>query len=247
VTIGNTALLTGRRALVTGASRGIGRDIALRLAAHGAEVFVHFRVRRTEAESVAAEVTAAGGRARLVQADLTDRAALSRMMQAVLADGPLGILINNAGLARPVSLDALDAAAWDEAIATNLTSSFLVTQAALPGMRQARWGRIVFLSSVAAQVGGVVGPHYAASKAGMHGMMHYYAAHLAKEGITANVVAPALIDTEMVRLNPNARPDIIPVGRFGQPDEVAATVMMLVENAYITGQTFNVNGGWYLT
>ena len=112
-------------------------------------------------------------------------------------------------------------------------------------MRAARWGRIVNLSSVAAQTGGVVGPHYAASKAGILGLTHSYANLLAKEGITVNAIAPALIETEMVRCNPNARPDLIPVGRFGTVDEVADVAVMLARNGYVTGQTINVNGGWY--
>ena len=114
-------------------------------------------------------------------------------------------------------------------------------------MRARRWGRIINLSSVAAQTGGVVGPHYAASKAGIHGMTHFFAQRLAKEGITANAIAPALIETEMVTANPNARPDLIPVGRFGLPDEVADVALMLARNGYITGQTINVNGGWFMS
>jgi 3-oxoacyl-[acyl-carrier protein] reductase len=114
-------------------------------------------------------------------------------------------------------------------------------------MRAAAWGRIVNISSVAAQLGGVVGPHYAASKAGLHGLTHGYATFLAKEGITANTIAPALIATEMVTSNPRARADLIPVGRFGLPDEVAQIAVMLVRNGYITGQTINVNGGWYMS
>jgi 3-oxoacyl-[acyl-carrier protein] reductase len=115
----------------------------------------------------------------------------------------------------------------------------------LPEMRARTWGRIINLSSVAAQVGGVVGPHYAASKAGIHGLTHFYASRLAREGITVNTIAPALIDTEMVSSNPNAKPDLIPVGRFGSVDEVARVAVLLAGDGYITGQTFNVNGGWY--
>lgn len=124
---------------------------------------------------------------------------------------------------------------------------FLVTQAVLPGMRSRRWGRIINLSSVAAQLGGVVGPHYAASKAGVLGLTHSYATLLAKEGITANAIAPALIGTEMVTQNPNARPDLIPLGRLGTVEEVAGVAVMLASNGYITGQTINVNGGWYMS
>jgi 3-oxoacyl-[acyl-carrier protein] reductase len=114
-------------------------------------------------------------------------------------------------------------------------------------MRIQRWGRIINLSSVAAQLGGVVGPHYAASKAGILGLTHYYAALLAKEGITVNAIAPALINTDMVISNPKATQALIPVGRFGTADEVAEVAVMLARNSYITGQTINVNGGWYMS
>ena len=132
-------------------------------------------------------------------------------------------------------------------IAVNLTSCFILTQAVLPAMRRRKWGRIINLSSVAAQVGGVVGPHYAASKAGIIGLTHAYASRLAREGITVNAIAPALIETEMVTSNLGARPDLIPVGRFGLPAETAAVALMLAQNGYITGQTISVNGGWYMT
>jgi 3-oxoacyl-[acyl-carrier protein] reductase len=124
---------------------------------------------------------------------------------------------------------------------------FLVTQAVLPEMRAARWGRIINLSSVAAQLGGVVGPHYAASKAGVVGLTHSYAHVLANEGITVNAIAPALVETEMVTSNPNAKPDLIPVGRFGTVEEAADVAVMLARNGYMTGQTVNLNGGWYMS
>jgi 3-oxoacyl-[acyl-carrier protein] reductase len=124
---------------------------------------------------------------------------------------------------------------------------FLVTQAVLPPMRKQRWGRIINLSSVAAQLGGIIGPHYAASKAGAIGLTHSYASLLAKEGITVNAIAPALIETDMITSNPKARPDITPVGRFGTVEEVAGIAVMLARNAYMTGQTISVNGGWYMT
>ena len=155
--------------------------------------------------------------------------------------------MNNAGIARPQKIEEIAENDWDEILRVNLKSCFLMTQAVLPGMRARRWGRIVNVSSVAAQVGGVVGPHYAASKAGMHGLTHYYAAHLAGEGICVNAIAPALIDTDMVRANPKATASRIPVGRFGAVDEIADVAVMLAGNAYITGQTINVNGGWYLS
>jgi 3-oxoacyl-[acyl-carrier protein] reductase len=126
-------------------------------------------------------------------------------------------------------------------------SLLLVTQAVLSGMRSAGWGRIINLSSVAAQTGGVVGPHYAASKAGLIGVTHSYASRFAKEGITANAIAPALVETDMIHDNPNVRPDLIPVGRFGAVDEVAGVAVMLARDGYVTGPTINVNGGWCMS
>jgi 3-oxoacyl-[acyl-carrier protein] reductase len=114
-------------------------------------------------------------------------------------------------------------------------------------MREKKWGRIVNLSSVAAQTGGVTGPHYAASKAGMHGLTHSYARHLFHEGITVNTVAPALIETDMVTQNLHVTPEVVPVGRFGAVEEVAQVIVTLAQNGYITGQTINVNGGWYMS
>jgi 3-oxoacyl-[acyl-carrier protein] reductase len=240
--------LSGRRALVTGGSRGIGREIAHALATAGADVVVTYRERVDDASEVCREIAAVGRRALSIQADVSDRADIARLAASAKEElGAIDILVNNAGVAIPVPIDRLTDADWDRAIATNLTSAFLLTQAVLPGMRTQRWGRLLFLSSVAAHVGGVIGPHYAASKSGLYGMMHYYAAHLAKEGITSNAIAPALIETEMVTRNPNARPDLIPVGRFGRSDEVASLAVVLATNGYITGQTLHVNGGWYQT
>ena len=136
---------------------------------------------------------------------------------------------------------------WDETLAVNLKSAFLVTQRVLAGMRAHGWGRIINLSSIAAQTGGVTGPHYAASKAGLLGLTHSYARHLVQEGITVNAIAPALIETEMVTGNLAVTPDLVPVGRFGAPQEVAEVIVMLAKNGYITGQTINVNGGWYMS
>jgi 3-oxoacyl-[acyl-carrier protein] reductase len=161
--------------------------------------------------------------------------------------GEVHILVNNAGINPTKPFLELNLADWNHTLATNLTSAFLVSQAVLPAMRARQWGRLIFLSSVAAQTGGVVGPHYAASKAGMHGLMHSYANLLAKEGITSNALAPALVETEMIRNNRNIRPDLIPVGRFGQAEEVAAAVTFLATISYITGQTINLNGGWYMS
>ena len=152
------------------------------------------------------------------------------MVQSVEAQlGPIEILVNNAGIARVQKIEEIREEDWNEQIAVNLTSCFLVTQAVLPGMRLRQWGRIINVSSVAAQAGSIVGPHYAAAKAGMLGLTRGYAKLLAKEGITVNAIAPAMIETEMVAANPNARPELIPVGRFGRIEEVG-DVAAMVEN-----------------
>jgi 3-oxoacyl-[acyl-carrier protein] reductase len=240
--------LRGKVALVTGASRGIGRQVALALAGQGADIALNFLKSEREAEQAAVAVRGLGPRCLAVRADVSRNDSVLEMMRTVRAElGPVQILVNNAGASRPLALQDITEEFWDEMIETNLKSAFLVTQAALPDMRERRWGRIVNISSVAAQLGGVVGPHYAASKAGLIGLTHSYASLLSKEGITVNTVAPALIATDMVRRNPNARADLIPVGRFGTAEEVAEAVLMLVGNGYITGQTINVNGGWYMS
>ncbi len=239
--------LAGRVALVTGASRGIGRAIALALAEAGADVAVNYRTREREAAGVASEVERRGRRCVAVRADVAVAGDVARMVGAVEEGlGAVTILVNNAGIARPLPVDRITEADWDETIAVNLKSAFLVTRAVLPGMRAQRWGRIINLSSVAAHVGGIVGPHYAASKAGLLGLTHSYASLLAAEGITVNAIAPALIETEMIASNPKARPEWIPVGRFGTAEEVAQVAVTLAANAFVTGQTVNVDGGLYM-
>ncbi|HEX6841390.1 MAG TPA: 3-oxoacyl-ACP reductase family protein [Stellaceae bacterium] len=240
--------LAGRVALVTGGSRGIGRATALALAQAGADVAVNYRRNATEAQQVCDLIAKLGRRTVKVGADVSVAAEVKRMVRAVEAAlGPIGVLVNNAGVSQPVRLETLTEEVWDATIAVNLKSVFLVTQAVLPAMRRQRWGRIINISSTAAQTGGIVGPHYAASKAGIHGLTHGYAAWLAAEGITANAVAPALIETDMIRGHSRATPDRIPIGRLGHPEEIAETVVLLARNGYITGQTVNVNGGAYLS
>jgi 3-oxoacyl-[acyl-carrier protein] reductase len=239
--------LRGKIALITGGSRGIGRQIALALARQSADIVVNYLRSEDEAKKVLSEVEDCGSRCITIRADVSKSGEVARMKDTIRNElGVVQILINNAGIARPQSIQEISEKDWDEIIETNLKSAFLVTQAVLPDMRKKGWGRIVNMSSVAAQLGGVVGPHYAASKAGIIGLTHSYAFLLSKEGITVNTIAPALIATEMVTQNPNARPDLIPVGRFGTVEEVADVVLMLVRNGYITGQTININGGWYM-
>lgn len=240
--------LDGKIALVTGGNRGIGAAISLALAEAGCDVAVNFRSRAEEAEKICSEIRGMGRRAITVQADVSSSSQVKTMTEQVSRElGVVDILINNAAMIRPQKVEDISEADWDEMIDVNLKSAFLVTQAFLPGMRKKQWGRIINISSVAAQVGGLVGPHYAASKAGMLGLARAYASVLVKEGITVNSVCPALIDTEMVRSNPRAKPELIPVGRFGAVEEVASVVLMLAGNAYMTGQTVNVNGGWYMS
>ena len=240
--------LEGKVALVTGASRGIGRAATVALARIGATVAVNYKTHAEEAEAVSRQIQDMGGRAVAIQADVSITADVARMLKQVESQlGPVAVLVNNAGITRPQPIHEITEQDWDEVLAVNLKSVFPVTQAVLPGMRAAKWGRIINISSVAAQTGGVIGLHYAASKAGIIGLTHSYAALLAKEGITVNAIAPAPIETDMIRHNPRARPDLIPVGRFGTVEEVADVVVMLASNGYITGQTINVNGGWYMS
>ena len=239
--------LEGRIALVTGASRGIGRAIAVALAQAGAAVAVNYHDNESAARDVCARIQEKGQWAVPVQGDVARASDVARLVEVVRRElGPITILVNNAGIGKARTIETITEEDWDEMLAINLKAPFLVTQAVLPDMRTARWGRIIGISSVAAQMGGVVGPHYAASKGGIVGLMHYYAANLAKEGITANAIAPGPINTDMVAALPQLRPDLIPVGRFGSAEEIAGVAVMLACNGYITGQTINVNGGRYL-
>jgi 3-oxoacyl-[acyl-carrier protein] reductase len=240
--------LKGRVALVSGGSRGIGRASVLALAGAGCSVAINYVRAREEAETMIPEIATLGQRAIVIQADVSREADVQRLVSTVEQNlGPIDILVNNAGINPRKPQAEITLADWDETISTNLTSSFLVSQAVVRGMRQRRWGRLIFVSSVAAQTGGIIGPHYAASKAGMLGLMHSYANLLAKEGITSNAIAPALIETDMIRNDSHAQPTLLPVGRFGTAEEVADVVLLLATNEYTTGQTINVNGGLYMS
>jgi 3-oxoacyl-[acyl-carrier protein] reductase len=235
--------LNGHTALVTGASRGIGAAIAMALAEAGAAVAVNYRERADEADAVVAKIREFGGRATEIAADVSRAADVAKVVDlAGSALGPIDILVNNAGLAIVRGIDDLTESDFDLTIAVNLKSAFLCTQAVLPAMRAKQWGRIVNISSGAARGAGAIGVHYNASKAGMEGLTRGYAARLVKEGITVNAVAPSLIETDMMR----GRSDLarnIPLGRLGQPSEVAQAVLMVLGNDYMTGQTIILNGG----
>ena len=247
---GSSALpkLEQRVALVTGASRGIGRATAIALAEAGAAVAINYRTHGAAAEQVRSIIRNLGRASVALKADVSLSADVDQLLEAVEHElGPVDILVNNAGISQVKPFQELTETDWDEMLRVNLKSAFLVTSRVLRGMRQRRWGRIINLSSVAAQTGGVIGPHYAASKAGLIGLTHSYASLLAREGITVNAIAPALIETDMITCNPNASADRIPVGFFGAPEEVARAAVMLAESDYTTGQTISMNGGWYMT
>lgn len=240
--------LKNRVALVTGGSRGIGAGIAVALATAGADVAVNYRQQGAAAQSVCAEIASLGRKAIAVQADVSRAQEVTRMVSELETSlGPIDILVNNAAIAQPRPFEEITETEWDEILRVNLKSVFLVTQVVIAGMRTRKWGRIINLSSVAAQTGGAVGAHYAASKAGIIGLTHSCAASFIKDGITVNAIAPALIETDMVASNPNASPRLIPMGHFGKVDDVASIAVMLAGNEYITGQTISVNGGWYMT
>jgi 3-oxoacyl-[acyl-carrier protein] reductase len=206
--------LKNRIALITGGSRGIGAAVAVALAKAGADVAVNYRERADAANAVCAEITQMGRKAIAVQADVSVSADVRRMVAEVEANlGGIDILVNNAAIAHARKLEEITEAEWDKVITVNLKSVFLVTQAVFAGMRIRKWGRIINLSSVAAQTGGAVGAHYAASKAGIIGLTHSCASSFVREGITVNAVAPALIETDMVTSNPNATLNLIPMGR----------------------------------
>jgi 3-oxoacyl-[acyl-carrier protein] reductase len=240
--------LRGRVALVTGGGRSIGRQICLELARAGARVAVNHRAGSHDALRVVEEIEAQGGTAMSVCADVSHPAEIDEMLDTIRkAWGPIDVLVNNAGIARALPLEDLRVATWDATMAVNLRAPFLLCSAVLPDMRARKWGRLLFVSSTAARVGGIVGPHYAASKAGLEGLMRSYASLLAKEGITSNAIAPALIETDMLAGNPAASPAKVPVGRFGTPEDVGELLVAVACNGYVTGQTIQVNGGIYMT
>jgi 3-oxoacyl-[acyl-carrier protein] reductase len=243
--------VTGKIAVVTGASRGIGREIALQLARRGAIVVA--AARGQNAQSTVAEITAAGGTAQLASAEMTDPGALEALIaETVKGFGRIDILVSNAGITRDQLMLRMKRADWDEVIATNLSAAFTLCQAALKPMIRQKSGRIIAISSVVGQSGNAGQANYAASKAGLIGFCKSLAKEVASRNITVNVVAPGLIDTEMTRaLTSNAQHDWtaqIPMGRPGTPADVAAAVCFLAsdEASYITGQVLAVNGGMYM-
>lgn len=243
-------LLDGKTALVTGASRGIGRAIAIRLASEGAAVAINYAGNIKAAEEVKAVIEAAGGRAMLVQADVADAAAVDGMIKAVVENfGSIDILVNNAGITRDGLLMRMKEEDWDAVINTNLKGIFHCTKAVSKLMMKKRYGRIVNMASVVGLIGNAGQSNYAAAKAGVIGFSKSMARELASRGITVNMVAPGFIDTDMTAVLPDkvreAMVADIPLGKIGTPENVADAVVFLVSDqaSYITGQTINVDGG----
>ena len=243
--------LTGKVALVTGASRGIGRAIAVELAAQGALVVA--AARGDHAAATAAAIGGQGGRAEAVTIDVTDTPGLQKLPGEIVdRHGRIDIIVSNAGIARDQLLMRMKRDDWDAVIASNLTATFTLAQAAVRPMLKQRGGRIIAVSSVVGQMGNAGQTNYAASKAGLIGFAKALAREVASRGITVNVLAPGLIDTDMTRaIGEKAHAglaDQIPLGRLGTPEEVAAAACFLAsdEAAYITGHVLAVNGGMYM-
>jgi 3-oxoacyl-[acyl-carrier protein] reductase len=233
---------------VTGASGGIGRALADRLANAGASVAVHYGRSAEAARQTVAQIHSSGGRAAAVQADLSDPGVPELLVDAVERElGAIDILVANHGRSRTRgSLTEVSAEEWDQTLAVNARAPFLLARRVLPGMRERRFGRILFTSSVAGLTGGVVGPDYAASKAALHGLTHYLAARVAADGVTVNALAPALIEnTGMLPGDPGDLAKLIPVGRLGTPDEVADLALAILDNGYVTNHVIPVDGGMH--
>ncbi len=245
--------LSARVAIVTGSGQGIGREIALTLAEHGASVVIS-DINATTANEVAAEIVAKNGKSMAITADVTVQEEVASLVdQTVSSFGQIDILVNNAGIARDTLLMRMSSTDWDQVLATNLKGAFLCTQAVVRHMIRQRWGRIINIASVVGLIGNSGQANYAAAKAGLIGLTKTTARELAARGVTANAIAPGFIDTEMTRkLSDNAKQEFlrqVPLGYPGLPKDVADAVAFLAseEARYITGHVLNVDGGMVMT
>jgi len=243
-------LLDGKVAIVTGASRGIGRAVALRLAREGAKIIVNYAGNHAAAQKTVDEIKVVGGEAMLFQADVADAQAVGELVKAATAaSGRIDILVNNAGITRDNILALMKEEDWDAVIATNLKGIFNCTKAVAKVMIKQRAGKIINMTSVIGIAGNAGQTNYAAAKAGVIGFTKSAAKELAARGITVNAVAPGYITTDMSAAMPDqAKIELaksIPLSRLGKPEDVAETVLFLASDAanYITGQTINVDGG----
>ena len=239
-------------AIVTGASRGIGRAVAKELADHGAAVVVNYFQSQEPAEALVSEITGGGGKAIAVRANVGEPDDAQALAQRALDEfGRIDILVNNAGVNRDRSLRRMSTEEWQEVINTDLNSAFYCTSAVLPNMVERKYGRIINMSSIVGQMGNIGQANYAAAKAGLIALSKSAAQELARYNITVNAMCPGFIETDMViALSDEVKEALIsriPLGRFGRPDEVAAFIRFLVtEGDWITGQQFNPNGGMYM-
>lgn len=240
-------VLRGHVALLTGASGGIGKAIGRRLADEGVDVCLAYGRHGDDAEEVANYARGLGRRAITVASDMSDPQAPADLVAHASRElGDVDVLVANAGTADIRGWENIDLASWNATLAVNLTAPFLLAQQVLPGMVERKFGRILFISSVAALNGGVVGAHYAASKAGLHGLMHHLAPRVAADGVTVNSLAPALVGgTKMfpADVETGTAPVPIPVGRVGRPDEIADMAITMLRNGYLTNKVITVDGG----
>ncbi|MGE8231752.1 MAG: 3-oxoacyl-ACP reductase FabG [Stenotrophomonas sp.] len=236
-----------RRALVTGGSGDLGGAICHRLGSDGVHVIVHANANLARAEAVVAQIVADGGSAQAVAFDVADDGAVNAALEALLVDGPIQIVVNNAGIHDDAPMAGMDAQRWQRVIDVSLNGFFNVTQPLLLPMARTRWGRIVSVSSVAAVLGNRGQTNYAAAKAGLHGASKSLAREMASRGISVNVVAPGVIEGQMAAdaFPPELIKQTVPAARAGKPEEVAALVAFLCSDAagYINGQVIGINGG----